>query len=356
MKKRLRAVALPSLRRIVPAAVGIMIFLGGCAAPQRKIPDVVWPLPPDKPRVKLVDKITNVSDLDWGSDISATIFGEEQAAAFVKPYAVAVDDDGKVYVTDVGKVWVFDMKNKKIGYLGVEPGMGRVGFTIGVAVSRDGRVFVSDISNQRVFVYRGGKFIAAIGKTGELMDPTGLAVDDARKLLYVVDTKRHAVGVYSLDDYQKIRSFGKRGSEEGEFNYPTNVAVDPEGRVYVVDTGNFRVEIFDQNGKYLKSIGKLGDAPGSLARPKGIAIDSEGHIYVVDSAFDNFQIFKDDGTLLLFVGGPGSEPGRFFLPAGMTIDKDDKIYVIDQIPPSLQIFQYLGKKWEESQKADSSKK
>jgi sugar lactone lactonase YvrE len=349
MEKRLPALLVR--RHIGFAIVGIMIFLGGCAAPERKIPDIVWPLPPDPPKIKFVDKIADTRELGWESGITETIFGEERATAFTKPYGVAAGRDGKIYVTDIGRVWVLDTKNKKVGFIGVEPGTGRLSFPIGITVSDDGRVFVSDIVKQRVFVYADGKFVSAIGKTGEFVAPTGVAIDEARKLIYVVDSKKHMVGVYSLDNYQGLRTIGKRGTGDGEFNYPTNVAVDQQGRVYVVDTGNFRVVVFDENGKYLKSIGRLGDSPGSMARPKGIAIDSEGNIYVVDAAFDNFQIFNYDGALLLYVGGAGNEPGKFFLPAGMTIDKDDKIYVIDQIPPSLQIFQYMGKKWQERQTA-----
>ena len=73
-----------------------------------------------------------------------------------------------------------------------------------------------------------------------------------------------------------------------------------------MDSMNFRVQIFDPDGKFLRVFGKLGDSFGQFARPKGIGVDSEGHVYVVDSAFNNVQIFDETGRLLLFLVGLGT--------------------------------------------------
>ena len=74
--------------------------------------------------------------------------------------------------------------------------------------------------------------------------------------------------VYSLKDYTKIREFGQRGGGPEEFNFPTNITVDSDGKVYVVDTANFRIQIFDPEGKYLKTIGALGDSLVLLPVPR----------------------------------------------------------------------------------------
>jgi len=109
----------------------------------------------------------------------------------------------------------------------------------------------------------------------------------------------------------------------------------------VVDSGNFRVQVFDAEGQFIKSFGAVGTAPGSFARPKGVALDSDGNIYVLDAAFGNFQIFDLDGNLLLAVGATGSEPGEFMLPSSINIDETDRVYVVDQINKRVQIFQYM---------------
>ena len=142
-----------------------------------------------------------------------------------------------------------------------------------------------------------------------------MAIDGDRQLLYVADSKKHQVFCYSTVDGAAVRTIGRRGSEPGEFNFPTNVFVDKEGRLYVTDTLNFRIQSFDPDGKPLRAFGTLGDTPGSLNRPKGIGVDDEGHIYVADSSFNNFQIFDQAGQLLLFVGF-GRIGRRRVLPAG----------------------------------------
>lgn len=325
----------------------IMSFLNACApAPYQKPQiDLLWPLPPDEPKIKFVDKFKSSLDLGMQHTFAETLFGEEKVDALFKPYGVAVDREGKIYVTDIGRVFVFDFKNKTYEFIGTEPGLGKLVMPIGIAVASDGRVFIADSSQNRVFIYRKNKFSGAIGHTGDFESPSGVAVDELRGVIYVVDAQKHMVSVYSLNDYKKIRTIGKRGPEQGEFNFPANIAVDKDGNLYVVDTLNVRIQVFDAGGTFVKSIGKLGDGPGFLARPKGIAIDSEKHIYIADAAFQNFQIFDQDGNVLLVVGTTGTLPGEFYLPAGIAVDEEDRVYVVDQVPGSVTIFQYLGEKW-----------
>lgn len=325
-------------------AFSFLLFSCASPPPEKKKIDLVWPLPPEEPRIRYVDRIKGPADFPRKKGFTEAFFGEERAQSFIKPHGVAVDRAGRVYVTDIGRVWVLDLKNNSFGFIGDKPGDGRLRNPVGVAVSSDGRVFVTDTSLDRVHVYAEGRLVGALGQTGEFEGASSVALDEKRELLYVSDAKKHTVGVYSLRDYRKIRAMDKRGVRIGEFNYPTNLTVDPEGRLYVVDTGNFRVQVFDPEGNFIKFIGSLGDTPGSLARPKGIAIDSEGHIYVVDAAFQNFQIFDFEGNVLLAVGRGGTGPGEFLLPSGIAIDDDDMIYVANQMPPNLQIFEYLGQK------------
>lgn len=275
---------------------------------------------------------------------SSIPFLARRRETFERPYGVAVDKSGKVYVTDIGRVWVIDLRERRFSFIGAEPGTGRLKNPVGVVTTSDGRVFVADTLADKVYIYKDGQITGIIGREGEFIGAGGIAVDEEGGFLYVSDSKKHLINVYSLRDYSKIKTMGSRGSGNGEFNYPTFITTDREGRLYVVDTGNFRVQIFNRQGDFIKSFGTPGDSPGSFARPKGIAIDSEGHIYVVDTAFQNFQIFDLEGNILLYVGKGGTEPGQFLLPAGIAIDSDDRIYVVNQLPPSLQIFEYLGKK------------
>jgi sugar lactone lactonase YvrE len=276
------------------------------------------------------------------------LFGAEDpnsrpSDVMVKPYGVAVSKLGRVYVTDTAarRVFVFDPEAKAVSFVG-EKGPGKLTKPIGVAVDGEGKVFVADTTVNRVFGYDlKGQLAIAIGREGDLESPSGLAVDRARNLLYVADAKKHRVLCYSTVDGTAVRTMGRRGGGPGEFNFPTNLFVNRNGRLYVTDTMNFRIQMFDPEGGFLAEFGTQGDTPGTLNRPKGVGVDSEGHIYVADSSFNNFQIFDALGRLLLYVGTGGTEPGEFFLPAGLSVDERDRIYVADQGNARVQVFEYL---------------
>jgi DNA-binding beta-propeller fold protein YncE len=331
--------------RIIGFAAVLLLFTG-CSQVAEKPVDLVWPNPPETPRIRYIRSLSHASEFGTsGTGWIEYFFGDEMAGAMAKPYAATTDAAGRVYVTDtgLGVVWIFDEKNKKVSLLGTS-GQGTLKQPIGVAVDNRGIVFVSDVLLQRVYgLDREGKLIVAIGKKGELKAPSGLAIDSASNRLYVADTRGHNIRVYNTTDGSFLFEFGTRGKEEGEINFPTNLFIR-NGKLYVTDTGNFRIQIFDLEGKFVKKLGLVGDALGALARPKGVATDSEGHIYVVDAAFDNFQIFDEQGRLYLYVGSAGSRPGFFWLPAGIHIDEHDRIYVVDSYNRRVQVFQYLKEK------------
>lgn len=317
----------------------------------KKIPELVWPLPPEKPRIKYLGSLSNNTDVEPPKKRGwlAKLIGEEETRRVIgmmRPSGIAVDSKERIYVADTigGVVFIFDLKNKTMSFLGSE-GRGRLYNPFGIAIDKNDNVYVSDTRLNQVNVYdSSGNLIAALSKVGNetIVNPTGLAIDENRNRLYVVDSKGHRVFACDLNRLDKGTSFGKRGEGDDEFNFPGYIAVDKEGRIYVTDTLNFCVKIFDRDFKFIKKIGEHGTGFGMFDRPKGIALDSEGNIYVVDAAFSNFQIFNREGRLLLFVGGYGTEPGFFRLPSGIHIDKNDRIYVADQINGRIQIFQFLG--------------
>ena len=120
------------------------------------------------------------------------------------------------------------------------------------------------------------------------------------------------------------------------------MALDRNGRLYVVDSFNFRVQIFDHDGNFIKKFGKLGDASGYFSRPAGIGVDSDGNIYVVDTSISIISRYlMNRENYCSGLGQSGRRTGEFALPSGMFIDKDDKIYVSDTYNKRVQVFQYL---------------
>lgn len=323
-----------------------IIIIYGCAPPTKKEVKLIYPPPPEEPKIAYVESYKGESDFKKTSFIDAILGETPFRVGLRKPYGVTAYGD-KIYVADTGLkvVVVFDTKEKRVTYLG-EKEVGKLSLPLNIAVSRDGTIFVSDAGLKRVFGYdQKGDLRIALGKKDEFKNPAGIAVNNDIGRLYIVDSYGHMIHVYSTKG-EPLFTFGARGDEDGKFNFPSNAAIERKtGNVYIVDTQNFRVQVFDKDGKFIKKFGQIGDAPGTFTRPKGIGIDSEGHIYVADAAFDNFQILSDKGELLLFIGGPGHDPGYFWLPAGVYVDEKDRIYIVDSFNRRVQVFQYLSEKW-----------
>jgi DNA-binding beta-propeller fold protein YncE len=336
----------------VLALSGLALALVACAAPQREAEPVdtselVWPLPPDNPRVKFVRAIRTASDIGARKTLSVVdaLVGESDdlRQGLELPYAVHADKEGRVFVADVGldRVVVLDIPAKKLLIWG-DSGRGALVQPAGISSDSQGRIYVTDANGQRVVIYdRDGNFSAAFGKKGELERPVGIAVNEALGRIYVVDRKKHQIAVFGMDG-QQMFTIGKPGSEPGQFNGPTHLAMDRGGNLYVTDAFNFRVQVLDPDGQFLKTIGKIGDSRGNFARPKGVAVDSEGNIYVVDAAFNNIQVFNQGGDLLMFMGVGGINLGQYWLPSGAYIDDQDRIYIADQFNARVQILQRLA--------------
>ncbi|MBI4488521.1 MAG: hypothetical protein HY694_05510, partial [Deltaproteobacteria bacterium] len=207
----------------------VFVLLAGCAPQAVEKPvDLVWPNPPEVARIKYVRSLSRVDEFgNSGTSWLDYLFGEDASGTMAKPYGVATDKEGRVYVTDSGQgvVWVFDEKNKKVSFLGRE-GQGTLQQPIGIAVDKRGVVFVSDVMLNRVYgLDREGKLVVAIGKKDELANPSGLAIDMASDRLYVTDPRNHKIRVYNSTDGKFLFEFGARGEGEGNLNFPTNLFI-----------------------------------------------------------------------------------------------------------------------------------
>lgn len=326
----------------------LLVALASCAdIPKETVPELYWPFPPEKPRIKFVDVIIGSIDVVGvrSGKFKRLLFGEEGEYGFNKPL-FATAKGGVLYVTDGGLIHIYDFNKKKYEQLGI----GLLKQATGIAVGSDGTIYVADSGRSRVYsISSDHRNALSLGPIGSFENPGGIAVDEKFGRLIVADSKKHDVSVWDLKQGTLLFRIGKHGSKPSQFNYPYDVAVDREGRIYVVDSANFRIQRFDKDGELQLIFGSVGTSPGNFARPKGIALNSEGHIYVVDAAFGNFQIFDQNGYVYLAVGTGGTDPGKFLLPIGIAIDEDDKIYVVDQLSRKIQVFQYI-KYPEEKQK------
>ncbi|WP_176941600.1 MULTISPECIES: 6-bladed beta-propeller [unclassified Candidatus Frackibacter] len=306
-------------------------------------------------KIKFVTSISNAQQLTpkqkeglWAKFIGF-IFGEEdKQVKFQRPFGLSSFNE-QLYVADPAAQAVYKIdftkdRMEKFLYESKDSFFagGKKYFKTPIdVVANDKKVFVSDSTQQEVLVFsQDGELIKRLGAQ-KLKRPTGLGISRRGNRLYVADTVMNKVYVYNTNNYKLIKSFGQRGGKPGELNFPIDIFVKGK-RVYISDSMNFRVQIFNLDGDFISEFGHLGNGTGDFARPKGLAVDSDGHIYVVDALFGAVQIFNPKGQLLLVLGQEGNDLGQFWLPTGIYIDGKDKIYVADSYNHRVQTFKYLG--------------
>ncbi len=171
---------------------------------------------------------------------------------------------------------------------------------------------------------------------GQFKYPVGVAVGGSGRI-YVADTFNHRVQVFDPDGTHNV-TFGGEGSGDGQFKSPVGVAVDGSGRVYVADGGNDRVQVFDPDGTHNATIGEEGSGDGQFKSPVGVAVDGSGRVYVADGGNDRVQVFDPDGTHNATIGEEGSGDGQFDLPYGVAVGGSGRIYVADVGNSRVQVF------------------
>ena len=265
--------------RLACAGAGIVaaMFAAGCAqvseSPSSRAFEIpVFPPAPETPRLyweRTLHSSADVTPDERDGALRRMVTGEVRSGeGLAKPYGVAVRN-GRVYVGDtVGRsVVLFDLNGKRYSRIGIEdPGSLRMPF--GMDIDSLDNVYVLDGTLKRVHVYDAkGKFVRMLGQNMKWSRPAGLAVDETRRRIYIVDaggvdSEDHRVRALDLDTGNLLFEIGKRGDGPGEFNLPRDAVVGADGLLYVVDGGNFRIQVFGVDGKFVKTFGAIGRQGG----------------------------------------------------------------------------------------------
>ncbi len=316
------------------ASLLALAAMAGCAG-AKPPPHVVWPPPPDVPRIKFVRTLSSSADVESGfRRFWRGVTGTKPLGLLNPSYLALSPDEQRLYVACGGakNVVVFDFQSGKVTRAAEVEGH-KPTAPWGIALDGDENLYVGDQVERVVWVYsRSGSFLRQIG-SGKFERPAGLAFDRKRQLLYVVDgssgsSRNHGVEVFAPDG-RHLRTIGKRGEGPGEFNFPSYAAVARDGNLYVADTGNFRIEVFDPEGGFVTMMGSVGETMGQFGKTKGMAFDAFDNVYVVDGQVGVVQMFNARLQPLMYFGGVANVPGFMQVPTGIAIDSKNNIYVAD---------------------------
>lgn len=305
-----------------------------------------------------------------GSGVKGYLDASKEKAQFNWPTGVAVDDKGNIYVADFLNNMIRKVnKNGEVitflgsGHAAFADGKGRLAHLRGpdnIALDKDGNIYVADADNFRIRKITSDGTITTIAgsgmrgykdgerETARFMYPTGVAVDKEGNV-YVADRGSHTIRkIVEGSSVTTIAGNGYPAYLDGNgvkthFREPISLAIDRDGNVYVADSGNHAIRKITPDGTVSTLAGgsKPGykDGKGHDARfswPTGVAIDSFGNIYVCDSQNNRIRRITPEGVVstVAGMGIPGFADGigynvQFRFPTGIGVDKTGNIYVAD---------------------------
>jgi DNA-binding beta-propeller fold protein YncE len=294
-------------------------------------------------------------------DANGNFINESIESGYTQPWGIAINSSDVVYVSyRSGRVGVFDTNNNLVNTF-------FTGTSYGDAVDSSSNIYLA-MGNRVSELSSSGHILLSIpNSTGQLIEPTGVAVN-SQNLVYVVDSGQEHINVYDsngsfefsgfslpdpIDDainssdfvyvldrtdrvfvynsngnYIGVR-FGTSGSGNGQFNNPFGIGINSTGFVYVADSGNNRIQVFDPVGNFITTFGTPGSGDGQFQFPTGVAINSTGYVYVADFDNNRVQVFDPSGNFITSFGTAGSATGQFIDPFAIAFDSADNVYVTD---------------------------
>ena len=177
---------------------------------------------------------------------------------------------------------------------------------------------------------------------GQLHSPRAISTDSNNNVYlvsqYIVNQVRLTRIMKFTSDGVFITKWGSRGSDDGQFRNPFDIAVDTNDNVYVVDQQNHRIQKFTSDGVFITKWGSQGAGDGQFFTPSNIAVDTSNNVYVADNGNHRIQKFTSDGVFITQWGSYGTGDGQFYDLSYLATDASDNVYAVDSSRPRIQKF------------------
>lgn len=261
---------------------------------------------------------------------------------------LTIAEDKTIYITDQGsnRVQRFDSNGNFISTFG-SAGSGDGQFSSPSTINHyQWRYYITDAGNKRIQVIDGnGNYIwQSNGYTAETQGKLNQAKESAvyDNKVYVLDSSNYRVQIYNLS-WSYLSGFGTQGSANGQFWWNTiDIAINNSGIIYIIDQSNNRIQLFNSSGMYLSQFWSAGSANGQFSTMGGIAIGSGNQVYVSDVGNNRIQIFNNSWTYLSQFWSAGSANGQFQSPKKLQFANNNKLYIADSSNYRIQTFDSAG--------------
>ena len=243
------------------------------------------------------------------------------------PYGIAYNSQEEMIISECWghKVSIFKIRGqgkiRTFGSGGDRPH--EMIYPAGIATDDADNIYVSSQHKLQKFTSRG-ELIKCTGekgkKEGEFDEPLGLTLYDSE--VYMCDSYNHRIQIFDLD-LNFVRSIGSHGEGTGEFSAPFDIKFDTAGNMYVAELGNGRVQVMDRSGQFIQEFGER-----KLKRPSGLHI-ADKYVYVSDVSGHCNVVYETSGQFVTSFGRRGQNEGEFYSPYSITSCVDGFIHVCD---------------------------